>query len=211
MRQIVHAVLVLGLVPYFAQAGLIVNGSFESRALSPNSASLETPTGWQQLSGFTSLINGAVASGYPIPQDGQQYIGLGVESNGDPDAISQEFIIANAGTYLLRWFDTTPLGFGTSSPYSVSILDDNAQAIASVNLDAYSGTLDWTARSLQFGLNLGTYTIQLRGEPPIGHVGSALDNFSIENVQSVPEPSSLLMFLLSIPSLGLVVRRRQLR
>jgi len=163
-----------------AQAqNLLLNGSFESPVLSPNNGSISAPDLWQLATASPSLLNGVFAPGYPAPQDGQQYIALGVEADGTPDGVSQAFAITNAGPYVLTWFDSTPLGFSTTSPYSVSVFNSDAQAVAVRNLDAYHGTTNWVSHSMQLTLSSDTYTLVLRAEPPIGHVGSALDNVSL--------------------------------
>lgn len=158
---------------------LLLNGSFESPVLPPNNGSITTPDLWQPATSAPSLLNGVFAPGYPAPQDGQQYIALGVEGDGTPDGVSQAFTITNAGAYVLSWFDSTPLGFGMTSPYSVSVFNSAAQTVAVRNLDAYRGTLEWVSHSIQLSLSSGAYTLQFRAEPPIGHVGAAIDNVSL--------------------------------
>lgn len=188
-----------------ARASFLSNGSFELPAIPTNTGSTITPTGWNQYSGLTSLINGVADLGYPTAQDGLQYIGLGVEASGARDAISQSFTIASASSYVLHWFDVTPLGYGETSPYSVSVLDAADQTIASMNLDAYNGTLVWMPHSMPLALESGNYTLLLRAEGPIGHVGSTIDNVTLT---AVPLPAAVWLFLSGIGLLSLLSRKR---
>ena len=118
----------IGMGAIKADGNLLDNGSFENPALEANSSALATPNSWTQESGDTSLHNGMPGSGFPAPQDGQQYISLGFRPD-EPDSISQLFTVVDPGTHFVRWFDTTLVGFG-DSPYSVIVLNSLAQELA---------------------------------------------------------------------------------
>lgn len=168
-----------------AQAqNLIVNGSFELPQLAPKSDATLTPTSWQQATSPPALINGDPRSGYPLARDAEQYISIGVEDDGRRNGVSQSFAVTSAGTYRLAWYDTTPIGYGTSSPYSISVLAGGTNTVASTNLDAYTGTVSWVSHSMLMTLSPGEYVLQIQAEPPIGHVASCIDGVSIEAYDS---------------------------
>src|SRR6185503_6940747 len=98
---------------------LLLNGSFEFPVLPPNTAQITVPTSWESAV-LPSLENGVPTPGYQPPQDGQQWIALGVEGTGLGTQSHRHSPLRTGGTYLLTWFDSTPVGLAgpTTSPYS---------------------------------------------------------------------------------------------
>jgi hypothetical protein len=163
---------------------LIINGSFESPPIPTNSVQNTTPTGWTgNINGY-AIFNGAQHA-RPLPLDGQQYLSV---ANSPDDIISQTFTTATPGTYVLSWFDAAEANPGDISPYVVSVLDASLQTVASTNLDAWHPGV-WVAHSMQVTLGSGTNTLQLRGNRPGGHFGTAS---MFDSVSLVPDNSDLV-------------------
>jgi hypothetical protein len=185
--KIITSLALHAIILYSAQAqNLIINGSFESPQIGANTAQIRTPDSWQTDGSSPALENSIPASGYPLAQDGNQYIDLGCEGGGIGDGVSQSFHITNGGPYLLTWFDAVHVGYGSYAPYSVHILDQASVQIVSTNLDADHGT-NWVLHSIPVNLAPGAYTLIIRGEPPPGHVAADFDNVSLQ-----PDISDLL-------------------
>ncbi|HWD19437.1 MAG TPA: choice-of-anchor tandem repeat GloVer-containing protein [Verrucomicrobiae bacterium] len=165
-------------------ANALANGGFESPIIIGNSGQALTPDSWQADGHAPTLENGIPGPNYPAPEEGQQYIGLTVEANGDSDGVTQTFTATNAGLYFLVWTDTAPLGGGTNAPYSVQILNSGSVSILSTNVDAYHGSLAWSARVMTPYLSPGNYTLRARAEGPIGHAPACLDNFVLVPAQT---------------------------
>jgi len=172
----------------------ILNGSFESPSIPANTVSVSTPASWL---GNSFIVNGDYSPGYPLPQVGQQYVGLGNSS-----FVSQAFTIGSPGTYVLSWYDSTEYNFPNFSPYSVTVTDSLANTVASANLDADAHALRlWTQRSIAMTLAPDTYTLRFQGNVAMFGESSLIDNVSL-----VPEPTTLS--LLFVAGLMLIGQRR---
>lgn len=189
-KTTITTLVVSALVGFAAHAqNLILNGSFESPAISANSHSQITPTSWQWTnnSPIGEIFNGS-SGPFPLPEDGQQYVGLGVWGNGTHDALTQAFTVLNPGNYALNWFDLGQPGNPTV-PYSVAVLANAAQVVASTNLDAHHDTPVWVSRSMQLTLSSGTYTLMFRSETFPSGPDAIIDNVLL---QPVSDNSDLL-------------------
>ena len=142
-----------------AAANLLLNGSFESPVVPANTYIKATPTSWQG-SNNPNMANGNIGSIWPLAEDGQQYVILGVYGNGAASAISQAFTITNAGVYQLAWFDSAAHEGVTTAPYSLTVSNGVAPAILNTNLDAYHVATGWMSNSVQLTLTAGSYTLQ---------------------------------------------------
>lgn len=208
VRSAVLVVLVsqLGLshAAYSAAQNLLTNGSFELPELADNTSLIVAPDDWSVVTP-PSVVNGVVLANTPLAQEGEQFIGIGVEGNGSPNTVFQEVSIPSAGLYRLSWYATTSLGFGTTSPYSV-IVEDADSTIASETFEAFSGSLDWFERELFVSLAAGNHTFTFQPEPPAGRVASLIDNVRL---LAVPEPTSLILMSLVLASTTVFRRNRR--
>lgn len=162
----------------YLHAQSLTNPSFEAPAVAVNTAQQVLPDGWSG-SGVT-LIRGDLSPGYPLPQDGSQYVLLGASST-----LSQPFALASPAGVTFRWFDSSEFnGPTSSSPYRASIMSGGS-ALAALDFNANAEILRaWTPRSLFASLAPGNYVIQFQGlAAPFG-AKPLLDNVTI-----VPEPA----------------------
>ncbi|TWT47108.1 hypothetical protein Pla22_52620 [Rubripirellula amarantea] len=171
------------------RADIITNGSFEEPSITANTSTILTPAFWTTEGTSPALHNGFPTNGFPGAQQGDQYLGMGVAGGGIPNGISQIISIPTAGTYQFTWFDTTLVGFGTSSPYDIRILDLSDNLIASDSFEAYTGTTVWNPRSFEVNLLSDDFTLEVIPTGPSGRVATFFDNIS---VTAVPEPDSLI-------------------
>jgi hypothetical protein len=184
-----------------AAQNLILNGGFESPAIASNSRQATVPTSWTG-GPFTVIVNGngSVAE-LPFPQEGQQYVGVATS-----ETLSQQFTAMIAGEYQLKWFDSAAREPGVISvPYTVDVLSDTSQVIASADHNAVHPQ-DWVKRSLLMNLAPGGYTLRFRatGAGGPGGVSPLFDDVSL----AVPEPCTGSI----LSAIGLVVfARRQNR
>jgi hypothetical protein len=152
---------------------LVLNGSFEAPAISANSSLQTIPTSWTGNDVF--IINGDFSPGYPLPQDGQQYVLLGHNSS-----LSQSLTIG-AGTYVLSWHDSSEFNGPTAqAPYSVTVTDSMSNTVANQNFDSNATALRvWAQRSMTLVLGADTYTLHFQGHAPAFGEKPLLDNVSL--------------------------------
>jgi hypothetical protein len=147
---------------------LITNGSFESPVEPANAFTMATPDGW---SGGVWIVNGNGSlseSGWPTPEDGNQYDDIG---NGGSGPISQTFNVPVSSQYSLTWFDNEYVGWEHS--YTVSVTGNTTASYDSVSTGL------WISQSLSVSLNAGENTLVFQ---PTGGAGDTL----IDNVSLVP-------------------------
>lgn len=180
MNRIITTLAVSVAVGFSAHAqNLILNGSFESPAITANALSYPTvPDSW--LGNNVGILNGTyggIDTLYPLPHSGQQYLHLGSSS-----FLSQAFTVSSPGKYVLSWFDSTEFnGPDTASPYSVTVSDSAANTVASKNLDANASSLRlWTQHSIELMLASGTYTLRFEGYAAFYGEKADIDDVSVE-------------------------------
>jgi hypothetical protein len=135
---------------------LILNGGFESPVIASNSIQIIAPTSWTAGS-FGAIVNGNGSNpALPSPLAGQQYAAVATSQT-----LSQMFMVAVGAEYRLQWFDGAPheIGGPTSVPYTVEVLSDTSQVVASATLDALHPE-DWIERSLDMILGPGNYMLR---------------------------------------------------
>jgi len=191
-----------------ARANLLSNGSFESPVVSANNVTLGIlPTGWTQAgTSLPGIFNGNV-SGWPSPQNGNQFVDIG--NAGINAAISQGFTVITSGSYQLTWFDNT--GTGLAAAYKVELLNSSSVVVATAS-ESLTGTSLWNSRSLTGTLGIGNYTLKFTPTADRDHLfDSLLDNVSLS--AAVPEPSTYIAGMLLLLPLGAgilrILRRKQ--
>ncbi len=173
---------------------LLLNGSFESPVIPSDSQQVMTPTSWT-VGVDAHILNGNYGA-FPYPQEEQQSVAL---ANSPAFTLSQQFNVTSQMEYVLRWFDSTAHEPETvPTPYSVAVLTDTLQTVATMILDAFHPE-DWRERSLNMTLSPGTYTLRFTpfGNGPGGYA-TVLDNVSLEASDTEP-PSITCPADLSVP------------
>jgi len=198
---IAFALVALG-SPVEAQ-NLILNGGFESPVIPSNTLQTVTPTSWTAGS-FTAIVNGNGSHpALPSPLEGQQYVAVATSQT-----LSQMFMVAVASEHQLQWFDGAPheIGGPASVPYTVDVLSETPQIVASATLDALHPE-DWIERSISMNLNAGNYTLRFTvAGGGVGGFSPLFDNVSL----IVPEPHTVwLIFAAGIMVLRYRIPRPQ--
>jgi hypothetical protein len=168
--------LALFLVTGEAKANLIANGSFESPVIPANSFEVLTspPTSWS-LSGFNGFMFNGNYPGWPLPEDGNQYIDMGGE--GYSYNLYQTFTVTTSGQYQLTWYDNAALGDGHS--YEVSITDNAGNVVAQTGVITNTGNAVWHSQILSVALSPGLYTLNFASGPGLD---TLIDNVSLVSV-----------------------------
>lgn len=189
----------------FSFGQTVVNGSFETPALSSNSF-LYDPTGatWTFLNN-AGIIN-APGNGFfgPSAPDGGQYAFL--QSATNPGAFSQTITFTLSGTYRLSYFvaGRSDNGTGAAGDFSYQVLFDSL----AIGSDATTTSQPFTLRSFDFVASAGSHTLAFEA------VSTGADNtafFDLVTIQTVPEPTVGLLVLSALSGYLFVraVRRRR--
>lgn len=210
--------LLAGLSPVSAQANLVQNGSFEAPALSGNFFE-GIPSGWSGLGNGSSTD--VLLAGYSggSATDGSQYLDLVGNSQGTfPSGLSQSLHLLGGHTYRLafdyaggRYNDGSKTS-GAELQYALGALASGAFNVDELNIFAAFGpTTPWQHFSGEVTVTVtGDYTLSF--QTPGGAWGSPyLDNVSVNDLNSAPEPSSLILLgLAALAALaGLAARGRR--
>ncbi len=202
-------VLTLTTAPSANAQNLLSNGSFEAPLIAPNSALRTTPTAWQGDGSYLYIINGQYGgptTNYPLPQTGQQYIGLGNQSS-----ITQSVAVDRTSSYSLSWFDSTAYdGPGSLSPYTVQVSNSAGQSVLNEHLSITPTRInEWNQRLYNFTLVPDTYTVRFVGQIPVFGSISMIDTVRLT---AVPAPSALAALLIgAVPGAALLLRRKRMR
>ena len=202
-----------------AQTNLIQNGSFESPLITSNT--FETgiaPVDWT-IAGTSGapasyLFNGVpsnntgLTGSWPGPEDGLQYEDIG----DNPQAsLYQDFTISSSGSYDLSWFDDSfiqTINYPTSS-YLVSIVSSSQQTLFSASFQPASNS-NWQSRSEELTLPTGVYALTFTPQGTYGQLDALIDNVSIVQTASVPEPSTWAMLVAGVELMMFGVCRRRI-
>jgi hypothetical protein len=165
-------------------ANLILNGGLELPAIPANSIEHVTPTDW---SGCCTIFNGTfieAGTTWPSPEEGNQFVDIGNSGT----SLSQTISITTEGNYVLSWYDNTGESGGvTGSPYLVTI-DSSGNTVISQPFNAYTGSLNWSLRSLDILLSPGSYDLTFSAEGVPQGLDTLLDNVSLTAAVPVPAP-----------------------
>lgn len=190
IRTLFALCIFVGTIP-ITRANIILNGSFESPNIEAN-FSQQPPTDWVSEGTFDPVIVHGNVSGYPSPEDGNQFVDIAYE--GSPTPIGQSFGVGTGGMYQLTWYDNAL----NDPAYTVEILDSGSTTITSAQI-SFSPTGPWNARSLSLTLSPGTYTLEFT--PGGLSLDVLLDNVSLNPVP-VPESSTMIAGILLLLPLG---------
>lgn len=181
---------------------LLVNGSFESPAISSNSyLTLVSPTGW--LDG-ARLVNsggtGWVEYYYLVPpaEEGQQYVDIDNDARLFNKTLSQTFTIGTPGDYKLSWYDNTYYeNVPSRANYDVTITNADGNLVVSNYLStghytsgaSISNDWGWASQSEELNLRAGTYTLLFNGDDGSSGYDVLIDNISLLLAQPLLPPS----------------------
>jgi len=156
-----------------AHAQTIFNGGFEEP---PHTA--DGIFGGISLNGWTgnpAFVFRGETAGWPLPQEGQQYVDLGWGAG--TYRISQALTTKVAGEHRLSWFHNTALGFGPgNTSYSVEIADAGGHRIADGSFDP-GNFGEWKPASMGAVLSPGDYVVTFISGP--GGIDALLDGVAI--------------------------------
>lgn len=175
----------------FAQ-GLIINGGFESPAISPGSTQDVDPEGWVRISSESAIThlfngNGGVA-GVPMPHGGNQQFLLGFQRTG----ISQNVTIGESNPFRLNWWTATDISSSdVPMTYNIRIWNSSDSSLVAANqFEAQLGTA-WVNTSMEIYLQSGSYLVEFRTTDFFNGGGIFLDDVSMN---PVPEPNTSALF-----------------
>lgn len=195
----------------FAQAELIINGSFEQPAVSPGNYGLWTTgstdiTGWTVVGPEVAIVHTTFEyGGLTFPsQSGDQWLDLtGATSNSMDNGVSQSVATTIGAKYLLSFHVGSVYNGLQFFSSTVDLSIDGGSRMSFTNPSATS-TLVWQEFSYQFtAQNAMTNITFFNGSGPSNN-NAGLDGVSLS---AVPEPSSL--FCVIVGAVGLAARRRR--
>ena len=187
-----------------SNAQTVLNSSFETPALAPNSF-LYDPTGASWIFTANSGIINAPGGGFfgPPAPDGGQYAFL--QSATAPGAFSQTINFTLSGTYLLSYLvaGRSDNGEGAAGDLSYQILLDSTV----IATDSTTTGEPFSARLFQFTATAGDHTLTFEVSP--GASGDNTAFFDAVAIQ-VPEPGTdvLLMSFAALVPLARMLKRR---
>lgn len=220
MRTVVAALAVFVLISSPALANIITNGSFETPSVTPggfnnfNSGSTGI-TGWTVVGPQASIVSGSYKSfGLSFPaEDGSQWLDLTGDGSNASEGVQQTVATTAGATYDLSFFvgnQVNPGGiYGTTSTVEVLVNGTPAQTVTNA-LGAGGATQVWEQFGLSFVAASGSTTVEFLNRDPSTDNTNGLDNVVLTQSPSstVPEPSTLAMFVLPLFVLGLAALHR---
>ncbi|MBT3193160.1 MAG: DUF642 domain-containing protein [Verrucomicrobia bacterium] len=180
-----------------AEPQLIVNGSFETPAITPSTFSAKAAensdiTGWTISDTGVVLIDsfdnfGAWAE--PAEgSDGAQFLQLQTHAGG-PGTVSQSFSTTAGEAYRLT-FDYSGIWPGSKA---TSFTYDIGGGDQTVNLSISGNQLPWGTKTNDFVATSGTSTLSFTGKMEAGFWGSSIDNVSVVRVRGSSDTADTLV------------------
>ena len=187
----------LGLVPWAAQANLIVNGGFESPDIATGTYSLfpVSITGWATSVGPSIEIQDNVAG---APFEAQQFVEL--DSTGNTRMAQSVATVLGQG-YLLSFAYSPRPGIASGSN-GIELWIDGL--LRDSFTGAGIGTTNWAIRSYSI-VGHGSTLIEFRAIGTSDSLGGYLDDVRL----TTPEPGTLALGGLALTALALLRRRRR--
>jgi Protein of unknown function (DUF642) len=195
-----------------AQAGLIVNGSFEQPIVPVGSFTVFTTgstdvMGWTVVGPQVAVVNTNYnTNGITFQsQDGNQWLDLsGLFSNSTADGVTQDVVTTIGQRYELSFYVGSATDNNQFFASTVDLSVDGGARRSFTNPTAPSDRLDWELFTVPFTATGATTNLTFFfGGEPNNNVG-ALDNVSLAPLASaVPEPSPVV--LLGIGAAGMAI------
>ncbi len=187
----------------FSFGQTVVNGSFETPALSSSSFSYGPAGATWIFDGSAGIIN-APGGGFfgPDAPDGNQYAFF--QTGETPGSIAQSITFSLAGTYQLSYLiaGRPSNGGGAGGNVSYNVLLDSTVIVS----DATTTAQPFTARSFNFTIGSGSHTLMfdVQSNANQGDNTAFVDSVAIQAV--VPEPAISTLLVVTFAIVGL--RRR---
>jgi hypothetical protein len=200
----------------------VVNGSFETPAVTPGTFTLFSAGG----SGFSgwgvvgpSGTNVAIVSGTFAQngvtfeaQAGNQWLDLTGDNSNSSEGVSQTVATTAGHLYEVTFYvgNTTGGGiFGSSSTVRLSV--NGVAALSAVNSMVNATGLSWQQFTYDFTAGGASTTLAFVNGDPASDNSNGLDNVALvdRGIAAVPEPDTYALMLAGLAALGVGVRRRR--
>ena len=199
MRTLLITAALVAPMAAWADANLLVNGSFEDTAQANGSWNIYSPIpGWTANPAVEIRDNVAGTA-----QAGSNYAELDANVNG---SITQSFATVAGAEYTLSfWYSnrtdtavaTNGISFGFGNGWTA------APGLASNN----SGDNQWSQVNYNFIASSGVTTLSFMATGNSDSYGTSLDNVSV--TAAIPEPSTYAMMFAGLAAMGFIARRHR--
>jgi choice-of-anchor C domain-containing protein len=183
------------------QAGPILNGSFEDGSYNSSSAFITLSTGSTAIAGWT-VSNGTIdwIGSYWSASDGSKSIDLDGNNPGGISITSGFATILGQQYVLLFDMAGNPDGLPATKTLNVSVGNVSNMPFSFDTTGKTRSNMGWVTQSLTFTATGTTSYLTFTSTTP-NYYGPALDNV---RVNSVPEPSLMLLLGLGISAVSLI-------
>ena len=202
-----------------ADAGIIVNGSFEDPVVPVGTfqnfiAGSTAITGWTVVGVDSSVVNTTFfQNGITFnSQNGSQFLDLaGITSNSKSSGVTQTISTLVGANYLVSFYVGSATDNSFHFPSTVDLTIDGGPRIGYTNPNAPTTSVDWKLFTVPFTAQNTTTILTFQNGSASSNYLGALDNVSVtvSGAAAVPEPSSLVILASGAGWLGLRrIRRR---
>ena len=198
INRLIHAVFCLLVLQVSdADAGIIVNGSFEDPDVPVGFfqnfiAGSTAITGWTVVGIDSAIVNTTVQNGITFnSQDGNQFLDLaGITSNSTSSGVTQTISTLVGVNYLVSFYVGSATDNFQHFASTVDLTIDGGPRIGYPNPNAPTTSVDWKLFTVLFTAQNATTILTFQnGSDPTNYLG-ALDNVSVtvSAAAAVPEP-----------------------